>query len=398
MDRISTKNSKLPLTLSLYIILFPLATGLIGDSFIVSDIFFLSFIFLCLIEILYQKRFRLISLDAFFLIFVSLTTLGETISTHLQAYLFEVSSFIYMYIGARCISGHINTPEKLKSFISLIRKMFLIFLLFSTVLIVIKSLGFNQLTETFFKHQMKYKGFFKISNQMAIFLICLWPVTVVGLTEKPVWRFSLYFLFFVVLSYTASRSGFWIGIGQTILIEAILCGKKQNKFLLTRFFSLIAIILLVVSIMATLPSMKRSLGNIKKAGLTIDQPRVKNFRNAFNASKFWLSGYGLGCFDQNHRHEIHNTPLSVLVETGIFGFLILSLGFIVFFNAFIKTDSCTNLPGFKGALIVSCLGIAGIGTVHYLLRTRSCWLIFSMMISLIKFQKSMETLTNEEIC
>jgi hypothetical protein len=386
---------RLPVTLSFYILFFPFAKAIIGQSFIISDIFFLAFIFFCFIEALFKKRFTLISPDAFFLIFVSLTTSGKFIATHLQSYLFEIGSFIYMYTGARCIASQINTAEKLKRFTGIIVKMFVVFLLLSAILIVIKSLGFKQFTEPFFIVQMKYKGFFELSNQLAVFLVCFWPLAVLNLAEKPGRRFSLYFIFFIVLSYTASRIGLWIGIGQTILVEAILCGKQQNNFLLTRLFALIAIIFLVISIMATLPSMQRSLGNIEKAGLTIDQPRIKTFRSAFNASMSWLTGYGLGCFDKSHPHEIHNTLFSLLVETGILGFLVLTLGIIVVFNAFLRSDSCYDMPGLKVALIVSCLGIASIGTVHYLLRTRSCWLIFSIMLIIVKLQKSAVTNTNE---
>jgi hypothetical protein len=300
-----------------------------------------------------------------------------------------------MYVGTRFITNCIDTEEKLERFVSLIRRVFIIFLIFSAIIILLRAIGFNELTDSYFRYQINYKGFFRITNQLAIFLVCLWPLAIIGFSQKPASRFILYFIFFITLSYTASRSGFWIGLGQTLMIEAVLFRKNQSHYLLTRFCSLIAIILLVISIMATLPAMNRSLGNKKNAALTIDKYRVSNFRDAFNQAGAWVSGYGFGCFDQVYRWEVHNTPFSILVETGIAGLLAATLGFLIFLNAFLKSKSLQQLPLLKGALIISFLGMAGAGMVHYLLRTRSCWLVLAISLCIIKLQEKQDKICYE---
>ncbi|MGM0598308.1 MAG: O-antigen ligase family protein [Candidatus Rifleibacteriota bacterium] len=392
MERGVTDDSAFPLPLSLYIIFFPIAIGILGPSFIVADIFFLLFIFACLIKAFIRKQFTIISLDAIFLIFLGCTAFGNNITAHLPAYLFEVASLVYMYAGSRCILSQIDSSEKLNQFIDLIRKVFIIFLLFSAIIIIFRALGFNHITESFFKYGKNYKGFFNFTNQLSIFFACLWPITIIGFSEKPAWRFFFYFIYLVILSYTGSRSGFWIGLGQTTLIEILFCNKKQSAFLVARAFGLAAVLFFVITIMATMPSLNRSLGQNKDASLSLDQPRIINFRNAFNNSKSWLSGYGLGCFDQVYRFEVHSTPLSILVETGICGFLSLSLGIIIFANAFLRASPDRSLPNLKKALIISYLGIIGIGTVNYLFRNRSCWLLFAITLVFIKIQSKEKVL------
>jgi hypothetical protein len=313
---------------------------------------------------------------------------GSHIATNLAAYVFELGSFIFMYIGARCIAGELDAPEALKKFLGITNKMFLFFLLLFAALILLRNLGFNELTSFFFMTGNRFKGFFNFTNQLSIFFICLWPFAMLDCADKPVARFFFYGIYLVVLTYIGSRSGFWIGLAQTVLIE-IFIGQRQRLWTLAvSLAALGAIVFLTITLMATEPSLQRSMGEERYATLELDEARLINFRQAFNASENWLLGYGLGCFDQNHRHEVHNTPFSVLVETGVLGFISFALFIIVIGIGVFRALPLSSVPNLKAALYISLLGMFGVGMFIYLLRNRSCWLVFAIALTLVKRQKT----------
>lgn len=380
--------------LILYVVLFPFAIGIVGPSFIISDVFLLGFIGVCLAKNLAKKSFQAISFDVLFLLLVAATLTGAGIATHLKAYLFELGSLVFMYLGARCIAAEISTADRLNSFVELVGKMFLIFLLFSFAVIVLRNCDFKELTDYFFASGNRFKGIFNFTNQLSIFLICLWPLAALSLRKSRSLRFVSYLAYLVCLSYIGSRSGFWIGITQTALIEIFIPERKGSSILALNLALLAAIVFLVISFTASEVAMQRSLGDYGHGALELDEARVNIFRQAFNVSEFWLLGYGLGCFDQNHRHEVHNTPFSILVETGLAGFVIASIFTLIFLYALFKAPDLAVLPKLHTALFISLAGMASVGMVIYLLRTRSCWLVFAIALAFIKIERPSENVCN----
>lgn len=371
-----------------YILFFPVAMGIVGDRMIISDIFLSLIIFVGIFRALYQKSFRVISLDAVFLSFVAFSLIGVNISKYFLNYSFEITSFIYMYIGARILSADISDKMRLKRFLDFLSNTFLFFICLFAFSVFLHSLGFEDITGYLFASAGRLKGFFRFTNQLSIFLICLWPIVMIKYFKQPIKRFFFYGVFLVVIASIGSRSGFWISIIQTALMEFFYPEESKSLSLIFRLISFTAISFLTVSLLANTVALQRSLGNSQIAVLEMDEARVINLRQAFNASENWVTGYGLGCFHKDHRHEVHNTLFSVLVETGIGGFISISMLILLTLAILAKSSDIPEIPNLKAAIMISLAGMAGVGMFIYLLRTRSCWLVFAIILAFSQLQKN----------
>ena len=382
----SEEDGFLPVLLCCYVIALPFATGIIGKSFIVADIFLLLLIATGFYRTLVSGKLQANPGDAGFLILVGASFAGKHVLAEPQAFAFELGSLVFMYFGARVIAGYINDKQQFGKLLLLIARLIICLLMASLAAIFLRQLGELELTEFFFSVHGSFKGLFNFTNQMAIFLICFWPLTIMREDLGSLKRFVCYFMLLAVMVSVASRSGFWIAVGQTIIIELIFSrGKKRmNTFL--RFSALASVVALVISLLATDPGLHRSLGSLEHAPLSFDEPRIKNFREAFNSAPDWLRGYGLGCFDQKHVHEVHNTPFSVLVETGVVGFMAFMAIFAFYALRFFRSSEIEGLPDLKLALGLAWSGIISMGMFHYLLRNRSVWLILALTIAFIALQ------------
>lgn len=256
----------------------------------------------------------------------------------------------------------------------------------SLAAIFLRSLGELELTDILFSVHGSFKGLFNFTNQMAILLVCFWPLAIMRAKQQPLKRFICYFMLMAVLVSVASRSGFWIAVGQSIIVELFFSRGQKKMNIVLRFSALASVVALVISLLATDPGLHRSLGSLEHAPLSFDEPRIKNFREALNSAPDWLRGYGLGCFDQTHVHEVHNTPFSVLVETGVVGFMAFIAIFAFYALKFYRSSEIEELPNLKFALSLAWLGLISMGMFHYLLRNRSVWLIVALTIAFITLQ------------
>lgn len=378
-------NHRLSFLLVGYLVSFPVALGLISKRFIFSDIFLILIIISGLVECLRSKQLKVISLDILFLVFSAISLVGVYVTSHLSAYTFELSAMAFSYVGARNIAAKITSPDMLELFLKTMGKVFQLFIIFFGIVICARLFGFVEITEPFYLSG-RFKGLFNFTNQLGIFLVCLMPLAIMDKFDKPVARFSLYGIFFLILSSIASRSCFWVGVVQTILVEIFVPERKKAWLATFRYVALALIFFLVISIMATQPSLQRSLGNDSYKPLTFDSERMKNFREAFNASEYWLRGYGLGCFRQRNTYEVHNSAFSVLVETGVIGFIVFMVFCISILTRAYKAGDFTNAPDFRRALFLSLFGIISLSMLHNLLRTRSCWLVLTIVLCFLSLQ------------
>lgn len=374
-----------------FLIALPFAVGIIGKSFIVADIFLIFLLVSGLIKSLFEKTLRLDAIDAAFIALVGISLLGKNALVHVSAFVFELASLIFLYLGCRFIARDIAAEVRLFKVTALIGNILRTFLLVAFVVILLRNAGLTEITEIFYSVHGSFKGLFNFTNQLAIFMVCFWPIAMFTYGPRPLKRFCFYAVFFSVMVSVASRSGLWIAVGQTVVLELYFSRDKKRIDTFVRFLALAGVIAMVVSLMATDPGLQRSLGNLEHAPLSFDQPRVKNFREAFNAAPDWLRGYGLGCFDQTHVHEVHNTPFSLLVETGIFGFLISLVIFFKIAAGFYRSKANLAQPDVKMALYLAWAGIIGMGMFHYLLRNRAAWVLLAMTLAFVKISSLKDT-------
>lgn len=90
-----------------------------------------------------------------------------------------------------------------------------------------------------------------------------------------------------------------------------------------------------------------------------------------------LTGVGLGNFSEYNRHEIHNTPVSILAETGMLGFLAFLIVFASFFYAIWTSRSSFS---FKMINILFIALFIVMNYPHYLFRQRWVWFFFTILM------------------
>ncbi len=376
----------MPVLLSCYVIALPFAIGIIGKSFIVADIFLLLLIGVSFYNFLLRGGFRANPADAGFLLLIAASLAGKHVLAEPEAFAFELASLIFMYVGARVIAARIDRRKKLEKLFNFIASLTMVLLSVSTLIIFFRHFGEVGLTKSFFSVYGNFKGLFNYTNQMAILLVCFWPFFITRLSDKPFFKLFWYFIVFSVTVSIGSRSGFWVIFLQTALIELMPFRRKKVSKVFLRFGSLIAVVALTISLLATDSGLQRSLGDAGTGPRSSNVLRVKNFREALNSAPDWLRGYGLGCFDQTHVHEVHNTPFSVLVETGVVGFMAFIAIFAFYALKFYRSSEIEELPNLKFALSLAWLGLISMGMFHYLLRNRSVWLIVALTIAFITLQ------------
>lgn len=388
MSRQINSTAKLSGLLSGYIFSFPLAMGIIGKSFIIADFFMLLLIAAKSCKNVIEKQFRLSSLDALLLLFLALSLIGKNVWLHPSAYFFELFSLLLLYCGSSIIAAEIGEEEKLQKFLIYFSTMFRTVIIFSSLIIVLKQMNFHEISAPFFSVHDNFKGLFNFTNQMAIFIICLWPLAIVEYSENPLRRYFFYGALFLTMASVASRSGFWIVILQAIMVEIFLPRTNRKWSLTISALALLSVLSITITFLGTDTGLQRSLGHLEHAPLTVDEPRMKNFREAFNSASSWIRGYGLGCFDQTHVHEVHNTPFSILVETGVPGLITAGFFIILILISFLKSKPLPANAVLKKALMISWAGIVSVSMFHYLLRNRSCWIILAITIALTRQDKN----------
>lgn len=379
--------SDLPANLICYLFCLPLAFGIVGKSFTIADIAMIGLVLTRMIKFLFNPTLRISHFDAFFLAFVGVALTGHNVLSHSGAFTFELGSLILLYVGSVIIADLLSTAKEFKHFIELTGSMLAVLLAFSGIVIFLKMAGLTEETAIFFSKHNTYRAMFNFTNQLAIFLICLWPIAVLRFAESTWKRLLLYAAFFLTVSSIGSRSGFWLALVQTLLVEIFLPPPRRILNIVLSCLAVGCIIALVISLLATDLGLQRSLGNLEKASLGFDESRVVNYRQAINSSPTWIRGYGLGCFDQTHRHEVHNTPFSLLVETGVFGFSIVAFVFISLLWLFFQSVPPEEFAKVKVALYLAWGGIVAVGMFHYLLRNRAAWIVFALTMAFVKLSK-----------
>jgi O-antigen ligase len=176
----------------------------------------------------------------------------------------------------------------------------------------------------------KYRYLCSVSNQYDMYVFCLIAISIF-LSLKFYRRISGIDYLIVLLSitpilYSGSRSG-TLMIAMLFLFMVLVSFFQSSLKVKLRY---IVLAVLVVSQIARLNLLELNW-NIQRAlsfmavyeerGLSVDEWRLNQFEEAMHY--FYESpivGLGIGNYVKLTPHEIHNTYLSLLVETGILGF------------------------------------------------------------------------------
>lgn len=345
-------------------------------------------LFLCwgtiqFLPILIQKYY-LKKADFALLFFAGVSLLGSKIGLFPESYLKELLTLAFLWIGFQAFS---HQARKQRDFATAVRTFAGMFLVVVTIL----AGGFlGELLGgiSFFRSDArKFCWPFPHSNQLGIFVVFGLPFAMIFLRKWFILsRLFIYGVVFLIQSQVGSRGGMLVGLVQICLCEFFLIRERNNLPKPARAVFLLVLVLSLGLFLGNNWAFMRSLGFLPVSGpLLYDEFRATQILQIINSTHEWiLKGVGLGCFKEENGLEVHNTILSLAVETGIFGFLSFSFWFFWSFKpivAFIESnDSKTRF--FGKMFLFSLGGIFLLGMVNNLLRNRFFWLLVGLVSGL----------------
>ncbi len=377
-------NSALDLFLKAFFILMPFGVPLFA-RLVPSDFFILAASFSIFFSHK-RKNLKLCRLDGLFLIFLGVSVFGKEAFFYPRSFIFEVSSIIFLYFSLRIVSSEIPNEEKLESFLNLLRISFIAMLAVNTVAIFFKLAGFKLFNTILFNPTLRLKGAFSLPNQLGITILLLAPIVFYKGTDGLVKRMLIFSMMLLNTTEIGARGIFWISIMEIAIIELFIFKEVKLKKNLLKMLVLSVTVVTVFCILSGEFSLKRSLGQIKNFPMAYDESRISTFRKAVNTMPDWLTGYGLGCFKNNHPFEIHNLPISILVETGIFGFSIALIGYILSTLHIFIRQKVYSIPNFYPCFKMSILVGLTIGMLHNITTNRCFWLILTISYAVSNFK------------
>jgi hypothetical protein len=231
-----------------------------------------------------------------------------------------------------------------------------------------------------FAESGRLRGTFRFSNQLSIYLLAAMPPAV-GLGRFSAgWRFLWYALFIIVIGGVGSRGCMITGVLEMIALETFRPSDRKGWPVWTRLLVVAGLLIGVGLAMNEDYYFRRATGGETKFPLTFDSERVTNFRRAANELEQVFTGVGLGCFQALFGYEVHNTMLSLLAETGVFGLLAFSILMMTALPSLLQTLSCRHRV-FREAGIFLAIAIGGLflyGMTVNLLRSRFMWLMWGL--------------------
>jgi len=247
----------------------------------------------------------------------------------------------------------------------------------------------------FFSHSEKLIGPFEKSNQLAGFIVLFAPLVYeLALSQTKRLRQVVYggalIVMLVGLVMTASRAGFLsLGICALLYIPILILRKRYRALLIMLQVIMLGAALLLSPI--RWPGVSRivkGFDDVLSAGQVTDGFRLRNWSQAIHAFlESPLHGIGLTQFDVRYQHEVHNTLLAVLAETGLIGFLPL-LSTIVFIGV-LAIRNVVRATRWNRRWMPWCWGLLmGMGaefifaTQHAIQRSRHIWLAFGLVVAL----------------
>lgn len=374
----NSESHQLSKLLMLYFALFIFARVLVF-RIVISDIPIFIILFLEIYHVAVDRAVRVNRLDAVFLSFIGISMVGMNVTNFPATYFQEIVIVVFLYISARMISMELSSFDKIKSALNILSNSVFILILFLSVIVLARQLEINFFVDWILPEGDRLSWPFVFPNQLGIALTVLFPVTMLS-CEKFWKRCIVYFAMILVVGAVGSRASFAILCAEIFFLELIFLEE-----LFTMQFIVKGVVLFIIFsglLMLTSESyvFRRSTGQIKKTPMFYDRSRITTITEAFSLPNSFILGNGLGCFKKSHKYEIHNTPISLFIETGLFGFIIaLYVFYLIIQPVMIAWRSENRLIKL---LMVAVFAIIFQSMVTNLIRTRAVWLIIALCMSL----------------
>ncbi len=376
-----TSESSMPSSWRAFFLLIPFGL-LLFSQLVISDLPAIFLLLTAIWRILRTGLPPLNTIDACFIGFVGFSVLGQEIPAVPGDYFFELLAIIFLYAVFRAVASFLCSEERLQRAATLVAGTMLLVMLTNFFAILLQKLDASLLLSAYVPVAPvgKLSWPFQFSGQLGISLTVLFPLCVAVLGRSMPLRLLLSVLFLSCCGATGSRSVFWLAVFEILYSEFFLFKSRSGLSNLLKGLAVCCVIVGTLLFFADDFSFQRSLGQTEETPLFFDEPRLKQIIMALRAVPVWARGIGLGCFSPMYATEIHNTPLNIIVETGVPGFIFCCLMLLEVGKAFFG-KSRRERDNLHAALVLALLAAAFHGLFRNLLTNRACWFVLALCYS-----------------
>ncbi|HOT28695.1 MAG TPA: hypothetical protein PLU72_10940 [Candidatus Ozemobacteraceae bacterium] len=320
---------------------------------------------------------------SFLLAWIGFCFLGVLIPDHPDFFAFDIASTLWVVLSALCVRHGLRDREGIDQAVRELNKLFLPLVLFCIGGLAAHWMGLDDWTGGVFSFRLYLP--FRFPILLGAYLVAAYPFAVIwtGLPFKR--RIVHEILYLIVISGIGARSCMIVAIGQVIWTEWNTAQDSRTLFprwlRFGVFFTAACSAGLVLSSEFTF---QRSLGVAGVEAFAKDVPRERQYERAFDHLPDWITGIGLGCFKGRYGEELHNTPVNLLVETGIGGLLAAHAGLLAAFLPLAAGVRRMAEPWKTrvNALLCAGAGLYVLGLFHNLLRNRYVWLVLALSLAM----------------
>ncbi len=362
------------------------------SRFVLSDLPAMIIVAGLLLRLIFVSPPKFSIIDAWFLFFVGTSALGREVATVPGAYFFELLAVVFLFACFRAVAEILSSENALSRAFTLVGNSLIFILALNFLAVIVQRTGISpEFASVFFPgNAEKLCWPFQFSGQLGLSLTILFPVCIGSRSFTLPVRLLLYIMFLVNTGATGSRSVFWIALFEIFYAEFFMHKTLSVQKNFMKGLALCCSTGLTLLFFADDFSFQRSMGQIDASPLFFDEPRWNQIRLALRSLPVWLQGLGLGCCDFVFKTEIHNTPLSLIVETGLFGFGAACLFLFEILKAFYQANLQQHHL-LKKALAMSLLTICFHAFFRNLVSNRACWLILAFCFSCKNFATRAES-------
>ncbi|MBF0544870.1 MAG: hypothetical protein HQM08_10575 [Candidatus Riflebacteria bacterium] len=377
----SRQDFPTPFWLKGFLLTLPFGFQLI-PQIVIADFFALYGIFTFLKKVVAKEIPLFEKSDSFFVCFLGFSFFGADILFFPRNFLFELVTLLFLFGLYKSVSWEIRSIKSFREAINLLNYLFFPLIITLGCVSILRMLGFSEISRLFYSQAGKIAWPYSFSNQLGAYLIGGFPFAAGFYSTNLKKKIVMYSFFMIVIFETGARSVLGLALFEVFLLEFIAVIESRNFSEKLAFAAIFFIFILFSLFWANEFAFKRALGALDNTPLTYDYTRSQNYSEALEAMNGWWAGVGLGCFKALHQFEVHNTPLSLLSETGIPGFMLffiwLSGVFFPLLNSAI-IRKCNGLMLAAAVLALFCLGF-----FHNLLRNRFLWTLLALGKSELK--------------
>ncbi|EKD80924.1 MAG: hypothetical protein ACD_39C02090G0004 [uncultured bacterium] len=358
----------------------PVSMGLV-----IGDLPAFGLLFLTLAKALSGNPITSGKAEAWFVLFIGCSLLGIEVTGVPDFYLRELLAVLFLFACFKVTADFLNNRDRFERATAITGYAVISLLVINTLAVLSHNNLTYELTKSFLPDD-KLSWPFEFSGQLGISLAVLYPICICIRNWSSPHRLIMHLMLIVNAGAIGSRSVFWLCLCEIFYVEAFIFSTKSAVINVFKIIALLFSIGTVITFFGESFSFQRSLGQIKEIPLLFDEPRMMILRKALRTVPTWFQGYGLGCFKAFHGIEIHNTPLSILVETGFIGLVSAACFIGSILLAFWRSRTSQNAL-IKHGLALSVFAILCNSMFRNLVSSRACWFVLALCYCFRHFQK-----------